>query len=551
MQRDMHACAQEACVRSKIGEWLHMAMPSSELDGNPRSYADYMNEISGEELYEGLVGHGLIGEKLPPVFTSEHFLDYCKEKTHNFSINSRSGHGFVAYKCARNHKAYRVFGIPTPMAYENLCSKLRNNWNKIQDYFKRMTDSQDYKVSRIHIRKIRDGRKGLFDMNYKNWRLDGDPIPDILLGARYCVSTDISKCFPSIYTHAVEWALAGKEEVKERRKQKKKGKGLWESEIDSALAKTTNNETHGILIGPHASNLVSEMILCRVDSELSGKWRYVRHVDDVDCYVSSREEADAFIRDFDKALMKYGLTRNTTKTRVLELPYGLQSKWVRAIRRYPLPIERPLWYTDISAYLDYVIDLERSEDNLAVFAYALQTISDCRMTQNASAYLLKVFGHLASVHPYLIARLEAVMTNAGRIDRTLLKKVSDAVYTRSIKEGNYYSAYFALYFAAKYKFELDEYNNAAVIDSDDCLLKFFALIYCRKKNKTKWISALKDNARSLEASGDFESNWVFCYEALNSDELPSDDWKGIKNKRVSFYDSAAFEVNDDAKALLK
>ena len=71
----------------------------------------------------------------------------------------------------------------------------------------------------------------------------------------------------------------------------------------------------------------------------------------------------------------------------------------------------------------------------------------------------------------------------------LLKKISDVVYSRSIKEGNYYSAYFALYFAIKYKFELSEYDNAAVIGSDDCLLKFFALVYCGKKNKTRYLSS--------------------------------------------------------------
>lgn len=528
-----------------------MTMPSTGLDDDPRSYADFLNEISDEELYEGLVGYGLIGEKLPPVFTSESFLEYCKKKSHNFAINSRSGHGFVAYRCAQNYRSYRMLGIPTPMAYEHLCSKLKNNWSKIRDYFERMTVSQDYKVSRIHIRKMRDGKKSLFDMNYKNWRLDGDPIPDVLLGARYCVSTDISKCFPSIYTHAVEWALAGKGEVKARRKQKGKGRGFWEGEIDSALAKTTNNETHGILIGPHASNLVSEMILSRIDFELSERWHYVRHIDDIDCYVSSREEADAFIRDFDKSLMKYGLARNVPKTKVVELPYGLQSRWVRALKRYPLPTGRPLRYPDVSAFLDYAIDLERSEDNLAVLNYALKTVSGFEMTENAAAYLLKVFGHLASIHPYLIARLEAVMINVGCIDRMLLKKISDVVYSRSIKEGNYYSAYFALYFAIKYKFELSEYDNAAVIGSDDCLLKFFALVYCGKKNKTRWISVLRDNARSLRDSGDFESNWVFCYEALKSDDLPSDDWKGIKNKKVSFYDDAAFGVDDDTKALLR
>lgn len=42
----------------------------------PRYYHDFMREISSEELYEGLLGWGLFADKLPPMFTSEPFMQY-------------------------------------------------------------------------------------------------------------------------------------------------------------------------------------------------------------------------------------------------------------------------------------------------------------------------------------------------------------------------------------------------------------------------------------------------------------------------------------------
>ena len=39
----------------------------------PKQYKDFMGEISKDELYCGLLAHGLFSEKLPPVFTSEFF----------------------------------------------------------------------------------------------------------------------------------------------------------------------------------------------------------------------------------------------------------------------------------------------------------------------------------------------------------------------------------------------------------------------------------------------------------------------------------------------
>lgn len=49
-----------------------------------KKYFTYMDEISPDELYKGLIAHGMFAEKLPPVFTSEAFYDYCLSLTTPF-----------------------------------------------------------------------------------------------------------------------------------------------------------------------------------------------------------------------------------------------------------------------------------------------------------------------------------------------------------------------------------------------------------------------------------------------------------------------------------
>ena len=47
---------------------------------------DYcMNQISQDEIFEGLLGYGLFSDKLPPFLTSENYYKYVK--THPFSDN--------------------------------------------------------------------------------------------------------------------------------------------------------------------------------------------------------------------------------------------------------------------------------------------------------------------------------------------------------------------------------------------------------------------------------------------------------------------------------
>ncbi len=73
-------------------------------------------------------------------------------------------------------------------------------------------------------------------MNYSNWKTDGTPEPDLLIGKRYLVKADISTCFPSIYTHSIPWALIGKDDAKARRGSR--GNGIIKSITMPKIAKT-------------------------------------------------------------------------------------------------------------------------------------------------------------------------------------------------------------------------------------------------------------------------------------------------------------------------
>lgn len=272
-----------------------------------KTYCDFMDEISADELYEGLLGYGLFAEKLPPVFTSVPFYDYCKTLTESFEGRWSD---YVVYRTMRNIGIPRFLGIPNPMNYQRLCVELRDSWDGIREHFKKQTSGQGYKVSRIHVRKKRD-TKAIFEMNYKNWHLDGNPDLDLLcrdgVTSRILVKADISACFSSIYTHSIPWALCGKIQAKEKRNNKSE----WYNKIDVKCSEMRNGETHGLHIGPHTSNLISEIILTVVDKRLFDKgYRYIRNIDDYDCYVEDEVAAKRFLCDLEEELQKFDLTLN-------------------------------------------------------------------------------------------------------------------------------------------------------------------------------------------------------------------------------------------------
>ena len=292
-----------------------------------KPYRAFMKEINSEDIYRGFLGYGFFSDRLPPIFTSEPFYKYCQDK--KLQLDRRS-YDYIYYESMRNINVLRAFGIPNPFAYEYLCHVIKDNWEHIGEKLINNTEGNTHKISRLHVRKRYDVRY-LFELNYKNWKVDMSPEPDLLLGSHYVVKTDISTCFPSIYTHSLCWALVGKTIAKQNRNDKKE----WYNILDSACQKLRNGETHGLMIGPHASNLLSEIILTAVDKGLCKKYKYIRNIDDYICYVSNMEEAQNFLTDLREYLREYDLSINYRKTQISPLPLATVEDWVRELAGFP------------------------------------------------------------------------------------------------------------------------------------------------------------------------------------------------------------------------
>lgn len=79
------------------------------------------------------------------------------------------------------------------------------------------------------------------------------------------VQIDVSKCFDSIYTHSLPWAVLGKDQTKFSLDA---SKGTFGGRFDALMQNLNHKETNGIVIGPEFSRIFAEIILQSVDSEL-------------------------------------------------------------------------------------------------------------------------------------------------------------------------------------------------------------------------------------------------------------------------------------------
>ena len=436
----------------------------------------------------------------------------------------------------RNVNIPRTFGIPTPMKYQCLCIVLRDNWDKLRNHFHQQTDGQAHRVSRIHLRKLFEN-KSLFEMNYRNWQTDGNPEVDLLFSksngiSKFVVKADISTCFPSIYSHSLPWALVGKGNAKVSCKED----SLWYNKIDAACYTMKNGETHGLLIGPFASNLLSEIILTKVDKKLYDMgYRYFRNIDDYECYVCDYKAAQCFLKELESALREYDLPLNHKKTAILPLPVSVAETWTHKLNSF-IAIKQPMTYRDVNAYLDLAHALARETGDSAVLKYAIKVLSKCDLPMAAKQLAARRLLHMSVVYPYLVHVLEEHVIIPFAVEKDLIKEWADAIYTDSEFSHNYEAISYAIYFSLKYDFILGKVDIDWVIQQGDCVLLLMTWLYYLKMNhsnvRANQLKPLKVEAKRL-FTNDMDRYWLFCYEVLSSGNLKG-EWKQLKQAGVSF-----------------
>ena len=329
------------------------------------------------------------------------------------------------------------------------------------------------------------------------------------------------------------WAFVGKEVAKATRNDNT----LWYNQIDAACSTMKNGETHGLLIGPYASNLLSEVILTVVDKKLYDKgYRYYRNIDDYECYVESYEKAQCFLHDLEEALREFDLSLNHKKTAILPLPAVVAEKWVHKLNSYLAITSDEINYKEVNAYLDLALGLATAIGNSAVLNYAIKTLAGKNLTANARKLAAQRIMHMSDVYPYLVQLMEQSVFIPFGVSRAEIKAYSDALYTDSKASYNYEAISFAIYFSLKYGFTLNELDINWVIERGDCVLLLMTWLYYLKLNhgnrQATDLKPLRKEAERLR-DADMDRYWLFCYEAIAMSNL-KDDWKVLKKAGVSF-----------------
>lgn len=227
---------------------------------------------------------------------------------------------------------WRPISIVHPVVYVDLVNTITDaeNWEKLQQVFSSFEANKKIECTSIPIINDRnsqtnDGNNQTNDRNnqtkvdIQNWwkKIEQKSIK-LALEYSYCVQTDITRCYDSIYTHSIAWAIEGKTTAKNN----KHNSSLLGNKLDTKIRNAQNGQTNGIPQGGALFDFIAEMVLGYVDSILAKKineydiqdYYIIHYRDDYRIFSNSKEQINIITKLLSDSLSELNMHLNQKKT---------------------------------------------------------------------------------------------------------------------------------------------------------------------------------------------------------------------------------------------
>ncbi|WP_043945548.1 RNA-directed DNA polymerase [Carnobacterium inhibens] len=217
--------------------------------------------------------------------------------------------------------AWRPLQILHPIVYVDLVNEItkEKNWKELQICFNSF--QLDKRIECISIPIESQSRKSDVAETILNWWENLEQAQIVFaLDYEYCIHTDITDCYSSIYTHTIPWAVHTKDWAKANHSPDLGVGNL----IDAKIRYLQNGQTNGIPQGSVLMDFVAEIVLGYADSLLSSKldetlgcdidFKILRYRDDYRIFSNSKDQVETIIKILADVLASLNLKLNSSKT---------------------------------------------------------------------------------------------------------------------------------------------------------------------------------------------------------------------------------------------
>ncbi|MCA2011028.1 RNA-directed DNA polymerase [Cereibacter sphaeroides] len=512
-------------------------------------------------IQQALLSKGYFPKELPPVFTTEDFgrlsedvlirwesknvfkIDKkslgktpCKRKRRDaYTYSIECAEAEILSKPKRGYER-RNLHITHPIPQALLAKELSQNWKSVQKWLSR----QEYSLDEVSVSS--EYERGVKEINFSAHR---EKTFYLEATADWLVKTDITRFYPSIYTHSIPWAAYGKEKVKSRMGYYK---GSFADRIDLLVRACNRNQTVGIPIGPETSRIIAEVISSRIDADFQDhRLNLASHCvdrlqDDWNVGANTLEQAEDVITCISSIYRNYGLDINGSKTSVNHIQGTSRKTWISEIAAFLSHRSGSLCGARLREFIALSLRLQSEFQSEPVISYALSVIERAGLlhpdTREIESFLLKA----AVVAPSSMDKICRIILNLDHSSGVSAERIGQRfvlLAERHIEKGHHFEAIWLLYTLRGLKRPFKSKKLCEL--SENACSSALSLILLDMKKMRMGIGTLPKNEWEAQISPDSihrDWSWLLGYEAFRK------GWLNDKHGLLKGPFFAAMDVND-------
>jgi len=486
-----------------------------------------------------LLSRGYFPKELPPPFKTVSFGDAVAAAPDEFKTLAQNlpPAKLARHNLARPGNVYRALGIPNPSKHLPLCDTIAANWAQLNQAVSRGSLSLSTPTPSV-IGRALNPRVLVSDLAEHKIRCRS--------GKRYVLTADISRFYPSIYTHSIPWALHTKPVAKAN-----KGLGLLGNSLDKFVRDSQDGQTIGVPIGPDTSLLLAELVMTAADVALGTRLRVegYRFVDDIEFPFPTAAEAAAALGPLQETLGYYELALNPAKTQVEPLPLPSEEPWISRLRDFRLRTKPVQQKRDLIKYFDLAFALAREFPTKPVLNYAVAKLRGLGVDAVNGALiqdlLLQSVVNEAGVTRFALEMLIRYRAAGAQVD---IRRITSAIGTivnhhAPLLHGSELS--WAIWGAIAFAIPLEDGIARLAVATADPVVTLLAL----DAHSRGLIGFDLPNELIAEIGSESlgSERWLLLYEAVNHGWLAEDQiiqqdgfspfFEALRAADVTFYDS--------------
>lgn len=287
-----------------------------------------LSNVKAREFFMDPENYG--STELPSYFNFKPALDSASEilKTSRLGkslLNAAKDVDGVNYTLVNNKDgkyAWRPLQFIHPLLYVDLVHNIttKSNWATLQNRFAEFRKLDRIRCTSMPV--VKEKKKNVKGDQILSW-WSGFEQESIIQSLHYrlMLTTDITDCYGSIYTHAISWAMHGKEIAKANR-----GNSLLGNLIDDIIRAMRYGQTNGIPQGSAVMDFIAELVLgyvdllldARLQNESLGDYFILRYRDDYRIFVNDSGVGEKILKELTLVLSDIGMRLNSSKTRITD-----------------------------------------------------------------------------------------------------------------------------------------------------------------------------------------------------------------------------------------